>query len=190
MKQKYIEIPYNTYLAQKIQSGEFPGFIVNSAGSRVRIIDFSHSSDGILCMVMDSVFLEETEIVYKASELRIQAPEWHTFNAGDVVMCEQRCGDVVIECLAVLRTRPDYLSNARIIVYSIVQYIPCDNNLASEAFIAASCSGFHTVRRANDVERRLFAERLKKDASGTALAILSKYFPEYKSNDTQPQHNE
>ena len=189
MKQKYIEIPYNTYLAQKIQSGEFPGVIVNSAGSRVRIIDFTHSSSGILCMVMDSVFLEETEIVYKAGELRIQAPEWVNFSGGDVVMCEQRCGDCIIECLAILRTRPDYLTNNRVYIYSMAKCITCGNTSPSEAILDVNSSTFHTVRRANEVERKLFAERLKQNASEPALTMLAKYLPEY-SNVKQPQRNE
>lgn len=189
MKQKYTEIPYNTYLAQKIQCGEFPGFIVNSAGSRVRIIDFTHSSSGILCMVMDSVFLEETEIVYKASELRIQAPEWVNFSGGDVVMCEQRCGDCIIECLAILRTRPDSLTNNRVYIYSMAKCITCGNTSPSKTMLAVNSSTCHTVRRANEVERKLFAERLKENASVSALAMLAKYLPEY-SNVKQPQHNE
>ena len=189
MKQKYTEIPYNTYLAQKIQSGEFPGYIVSPAGNPIRIIDYSHSSSSVLCMVMDGVFLEESEMVYKVSELRIRVPEWYTFSAGDVVMCEQRFGDCIVECIAILRSRPDYLVNNRVYIYSMAKCVTCGNRSPSAAILDTNSSTCHTVRRANEVERKLFAERLKENASVSALAMLAKYLPEY-SNAKQPQHNE
>ena len=189
MKQNYTKIPYNIHAAQKIQQGELPGYIIDDMQRNVRIIDYTFSDSSVLAMTMAGV-MEEVEKVYSKSELRLLVPEWVTFSAGDVVMCEQRCGDCIIECLAILRTRPDYLSNNRVYIYSMAKCITCGNTSPSAAILDVNSSTFHTVRRANEVERKLFAERLKQNASGPALAMLAKYLPEYKSNDKQPQHNE
>ena len=184
MKQKFTEIPYKIDVARKIQQGEIPGFIIDKNRRNVRVIDFSHSDTSVLAMTMNDV-MEEDETVYAKDELLLLVPEWYTFSAGDVVMCEQRYGDCVIEFLAILRIRPNYLTTNRVYIYSLAKCITCD----SVAILDLDTSTCHTVRRANEVERKLFAERLKQKASEPALAILAKYLPEY-SNVKQPQHNE
>lgn len=184
MKQKYTEIPYKIDVSQKIQQGEIPGFIIDKNRRNVRVIDFSHSDTSVLAMTMNDV-MEEDETVYSKDELLLLVPEWYTFSAGDVVMCEQRYGDCVIEFLAILRIRPTYLTTNRVYVYSLAKCITRDN----KAMLDVDTVTCHTVRRANEVERKLFAERLKENASVSALAMLAKYLPEY-SNVKQPQHNE
>lgn len=184
MKQKYTEIAYKIDVAQKIQQGEIPGFIIDKNRRNVRVIDFSHSDTSVLAMTMNDV-MEEDETVYAKDELLLLVPEWYTFSTGDVVMCEQRYGDCVIEFLAILRIRPNYLTTNRVYIYSLAKCITCD----SVAILDLDTSTCHTVRRANEVERKLFAERLKQKASEPALAMLAKYLPEY-SNVKQPQHDE
>lgn len=184
MKQKYTEIAYKIDVAQKIQQGEIPGFIIDKNRRNVRVIDFSHSDTSVLAMTMNDV-MEEDETVYLKDELLLLVPEWYTFSAGDVVMCEQRYGDCVIEFLAILRIRPNYLTTNRVYIYSLAKCITC----GSVDILDVDTSTCHTVRLANEVERKLFAERLKQNASGPALTMLAKYLPEY-SNVKQPQHNE
>lgn len=183
-------MPYSASTAWKIQNGELPGLIRKSNGDAVRIIDFTYSDTHVLAMVMNNNLEEESEELDKANGLLLYVPEWYTFIPGNIVCCKLGSAPNKIECLSILRMRPEYLSNGRVWTVGLANCITYSDVLPNQIMIDVKSSGFDTVRAAKAPERRLFAERLVQDGSQYSLELLHKYMPEYSYLAKQPQHNE
>lgn len=190
MTQKYIKTLFNIEVANRIQSGAIPGWIIcDLYNLPCNIVDFSYSDSEIMVMVPDKnltaealVFNHKGVCLDEANHCKLYliVPEWTTFRAGDIVYCQQGYGENSIECISILACKPECISNAKILVNGIVNCITYSNYLPSRAMLEMKFSVFHSVRRAGLTEKRLLAERMIQNGSEDALKMLRKYIPEYK----------
>lgn len=102
METKYVKVPFEVELANKITNGEVEGRIITRDGKRARVVCWDKKSDSIYNIVglIDENIMEriltytikghEVSGGENNNDLMIEIPEYMTFKDGDVLISE--CG--------------------------------------------------------------------------------------------------